>query len=451
MNYKITDDDGKLIRKGQIRFFCPDFKGFGAFFKDLVSRYSPKERLFIARMIHFHFLFPPNDVISREYIDYGEMLELGISSISASNTSHDLQLNELLYRTVYNNKVFKLSMSEESYHSYRLMVLDEIEDIEKCLNNDFDAHIDQITKASLRKRLRLKFRYRKVKEAKREAFDEIFKLLNKGCKESEKHIVSKKFYEEAQILLEKFNRKHYDSLIVRLTAFYNEEYARIHSDYILEEIQYINSAQTLEDRKSVLCWIFENTSSRSDAFDLMKLDAEHIYLQCIGHYFKDFYIKTRKKMNKEERRIFQLACFQRKAFLGKIPILDGFLKSFWENNMELIIMGLVVNRNNPLYFEKNNELERKWREFLNIYPISIQNYPIFNKLNDKTKCLDLASKNFNDQEYLILKAFLENHEMQTICASYDISIMGCMDLIKRFQQVVRISDEKDSDDAKKQA
>jgi RNA polymerase-interacting CarD/CdnL/TRCF family regulator len=371
-------------------------------------------------------------------------LDNGAIDYSKLDMIKDRSINDLLYKTIYNDKVFKLPMSQKSYYEFRDAVINELTNIEHDLEDDFNGYLENaISKASLKKKFRFKLHPQKIKKAKKEAMEEVYKIINKACKESDKDIVEQRFYEDAEELLKKFNSQQYEKLINRFHLYLNNEYDKYKKDYILEEIQYINNAKTIEEKNDVLIWIFENTSARSDAFDSIKLDAENIYLQCVELYNKDFYKKTRAKMNAEEKRLYQLMYFRRDIFLGKIPALDGFLRSFWQNNMRLIIEGLVVKNGNPFYTEKHNQLEQKWREFLQLYPIALSNASLINKVSDKIKCKKIAKENFKGKECNILIAFLDNHDPDTICANYDITNSECEALIQKFQEAVRNSERKD--------
>lgn len=439
--YKITED-GKLIKKGKIKLFLPKYNGFREFLDNLLKTLPIEEQLYVCKMLQFHYKFPPDDIITSEYIDYTKMLEQDVIAKSTNGNNGNASIQEQLYSSMFNNRCIQLYMSKESYLNFKLSVLDEMDvveaDIEKMMHDCMDR---EIQKLSFRKRVKLVLKRKKIKNMEQELWDETYKILNRGCKTVDSKLVRHQFYEEAGRLLEQFHEKKYQELIKNLMAYLEEEYAVKKTDYTKEEMEYIASGKSREEKRDILIWIYENTSPRGDAFDAMKLDAEMIYLRCLHLFHVDYYKKNYKKMNPEERRMYQLLFLSRDSFLGRIPAFDPFFSSFWKNNLELIMEGLIIKNGNPDYREKNEELKEKWIEFINLYPMARKVKPVFDRLSDKEACVKTVNRMLKGVEAKVIKAFLDGHDIQTICAAYDVESEECGRMIQRFREVMAKDEE----------
>ena len=142
-------------------------------------------------------------------------------------------------------------------------------------------------------------------------------------------------------------------------------------------------------------------------------------------------------MTYEEKRLFQLFFFGRKAFLYKVPIFTQFMKSFFDANNELIFSGLILKNSNPNYKEDNNELKRKWYEFLNMYSIGIKNYNIIEKIEDPSKIKTIIKNEFNEEDSKILECVLENYSYDIIKATFNKDEEYINELVKELQQEIR--------------
>ena len=178
-------------------------------------------------------------------------------------------------------------------------------------------------------------------------------------------------------------------------------------------------------------------SPRAEALDAMRLDATYIYDQILNNYYRLEYKKIRHKMTYEEKRLFQLFFFGRKAFLYKVPIFTQFMKSFFDANNELIFSGLILKNSNPNYKEDNNELKRKWYEFLNMYSIGIKNYNIIEKIEDPSKIKTIIKNEFNEEDSKILECVLENYSYDIIKATFNKDEEYINELVKELQQEIR--------------
>ena len=215
-----------------------------------------------------------------------------------------------------------------------------------------------------------------------------------------------------------------------------------------EEREYINSGKSMEQKIEILIWICSNMSPRGEALDAMRLDATYIYDQILNNYYKLEYKKVRNKMNYEEKRLFQLLFFGRKAFLYKIPALTQFMQSFFNANSELIFEGLILKRSNPDYKEKNEEIKKKWYEFLNMYSIAIKNYNVIENAGDKEKIKEIIQNNFENEEIEILECIQENYSYDVICAKFNKNNEYINELLERLQNTIR--EESNNETTKKE-
>ena len=190
--YKIYEDE-KVVKKGKIRLFLPDYKNFGAFFKKMLEELPVDEQLYVCKMLQFHGKFPPDDIISSEYIDYTAMLEQEAIHKQEVCQNIELPLNELLYKSIYNDKIIELYMSEESYLNFKLSVLDEMDvveaDMEKMLQ---DCMAEGIQRLSFRKKVKWAFKRKERKDLEKEMRKEAYKVLNQGRKTVDEEVIKRR-------------------------------------------------------------------------------------------------------------------------------------------------------------------------------------------------------------------------------------------------------------------
>ena len=303
------EQDGKKIKKGKIKAYMPSTRGLKSYIKDLPNVMPIDESMFIINMLNFHFLFPSDDIFYDKNIKNKE-LQYMLKQKENNNNSTSIKYDDLIYKSLLNDRIFKINMSPEEYNDFRIMILKEISDIKNDYSNMFDKEL----------------------------------ILN--------------------------------------------------------------------------------------------------------NYYKLEYKKVRSKMNYEEKRLFQLLFFGRKAFLYKIPALTQFMQSFFNANSELIFEGLILKRSNPDYKEKNEELKKKWYEFLNMYSIAIKNYNVIENAGDKEKIKEIIQNNFENEEIEILECIQENYSYDVICAKFNKNNEYINELLERLQNTIR--EESNNETTKKE-
>ena len=128
VKYEITQENKKVI-KGKIRLYFPNSKGISKYIKKLSNGMEENERLFVMNMIRFHFLFPVDDIFKDKYIEYNE-LQYMLNSKQQMTTNINNDYEKLIYKSLMDDKIFKLNMSKEDYEEFKAMILNEISQIE---------------------------------------------------------------------------------------------------------------------------------------------------------------------------------------------------------------------------------------------------------------------------------------------------------------------------------
>ena len=437
VKYEITQENKKVI-KGKIRLYFPNSKGISKYIKKLSNGMEENERLFVMNMIRFHFLFPVDDIFKDKYIEYNE-LQYMLNSKQQMTTNINNDYEKLIYKSLMDDKIFKLNMSKEDYEEFKAMILNEISQIELEYSEIIDKEFLKLkNKQNIIKRIKLRFRNKELNKFKKDLIENTIKEVNRDAIENDAKKDAHKFDERAYRLLENFDNNEYANLIKEITEYIKKDYLECNElKEFEEEIEYINSGKNNIEKNDILLWICTNMSSRKDALDAMRLDASYIYDQILNKYYREEYRKIRKKLNYEEKRLFQALFFGRKAFLYKIPALTKFLNSFYIANHELVFLGLILKRSNPEYEKNKKELEKKWYEFLNMYSIGIKNYSIIESMKDSERIKQIIKNKFNDQDSEILEAILENYSYDIIQARFDKSEIYISNLVKSLQQIIR--------------
>lgn len=437
IKYTISKDD-KKIKKGKIKAYIPSSRGLKNYIRNLPNVMPLEESMFIINMLNFHFLFPADDIFYDKNIK-NEELRYMLKQKENDNNSISIKYDDLIYKSLLNDRIFKINMSPEEYNDFRVMILKEISDIKKNYSNMFDKELIKFKQQqNVIKRIKLFFRNRKFIELKKKLITEAIQDLNREAIIKDNKKSEYKFYERAYKLIEEYKENEYNKLIKDITDYLNKEYEEYNNyrEY-KEEIEYINSGKSMEQKIEILIWICSNMSPRGEALDAMRLDATYIYDQILNNYYRSEYKKIRNKMTYEEKRLFQLLFFGRRVFLYKIPALTQFMYSFFNANSELIFEGLILKRSNPDYKEKNEELKKRWYEFLNMYSVAIKNYSVIENAEDKEKIKAIIQNNFKDEEVEILECIQKNYSYDVICAQFNKNEEYISNLLERLQNTIR--------------
>lgn len=437
IKYTISKND-KKIKKGKIKAYIPSLRGLRNYIKNLPNVMPLEESMFIINMLNFHFLFPADDIfydknIKSEELQY--MLNQKDDSINPTSIKYD----DLIYKSLLNNRIFKINMSPEEYHDFRVMILNEISSIKNEYEDMFDKELLKYKREQrIIKKIRMMFKKKKFIDLKKKLVIETIQDVNKEAILNDNKKYEYKFYERACKLIDTYDETEYNNVIKDVTKYLNKEYEECNNfQEYKEECEYINSGKSMEQKIEILIWICSNMSPRGEALDAMRLDASYIYDQILNNYYRLEYKKIRKKMKYEEKRLFQLLFFGRKTFLYKIPALTQFMHSFFNSNSELIFEGLILKRSNPDYKEKNQELKKKWYEFLNMYSVAIKNYSVIENTKDKARIKEIIQNNFKDEEVEILECVQENYSYDVICAQFNKNEEYISDLLERLQDTIR--------------
>ena len=441
--------DGKKVKKGKIKAYIPSERGLEKYIKNLPNVMPMDESMFIINMLNFHFLFPADDIFYDKNIK-NEELRYMLKQKENDSNSISIKYDNLIYKSLLNDRIFKINMSPEDYDDFRVMILKEISDIKNDYSNIFDKELIKFKQQqNIIKRIKLFFRNRKFIELKKKLITETIQDLNREAIIKDNKKSEYKFYERAYKLIKEYNENEYNKLIKDITDYLKKEYEEYNNyrEY-KEEIEYINSGKSMEQKIEILIWICSNMSPRGEALDAMRLDATYIYDQILNNYYKLEYKKIRNEMTYEEKRLFQLLFFGRKAFLYKIPALTQFIYSFFNANSELIFEGLILKMSNPDYKEKNEELKKKWYQFLNMYSIAIKNYSVIENAGNKEKIKEIIRNNFKDEEIEILECIQENYSYDVICAQFNKNEEYISNLLERLQNTIR--EESNNEISKKE-
>lgn len=309
------EQDGKKIKKGKIKAYMPSTRGLKSYIKDLPNVMPIDESMFIINMLNFHFLFPSDDIFYDKNIKNKE-LQYMLKQKENNNNSTSIKYDDLIYKSLLNDRIFKINMSPEEYNDFRIMILKEISDIKNDYSNMFDKELIKFKEQqNLIERIKLFFKNKKFIELKKKLITETIRDLNKEAIIKDNKKLEYKFYEKAYKLVEEYDEIEYNNLIKDVTNYLNKEYEEYNNfQEYKEECEYINSGKSMEQKIEILIWICLNMSPRSEALDAMRLDATYIYDQILNNYYKLEYKKVRNKMNYEEKKIISIVVFWKKSF-----------------------------------------------------------------------------------------------------------------------------------------
>ena len=295
--------DGKKVKKGKIKAYIPSERGLEKYIKNLPNVMPMDESMFIINMLNFHFLFPADDIFYDKNIK-NEELRYMLKQKENDSNSISIKYDNLIYKSLLNDRIFKINMSPEDYDDFRVMILKEISDIKNDYSNIFDKELIKFKQQqNIIKRIKLFFRNRKFIELKKKLITETIQDLNREAIIKDNKKSEYKFYERAYKLIKEYNENEYNKLIKDITDYLKKEYEEYNNyrEY-KEEIEYINSGKSMEQKIEILIWICSNMSPRGEALDAMRLDATYIYDQILNNYYKLEYKKIRNEMTYEEKR-----------------------------------------------------------------------------------------------------------------------------------------------------
>ena len=126
------EQDGKKIKKGKIKAYMPSTRGLKSYIKDLPNVMPIDESMFIINMLNFHFLFPSDDIFYDKNIKNKE-LQYMLKQKENNNNSTSIKYDDLIYKSLLNDRIFKINMSPEEYNDFRIMILKEISDIKMII------------------------------------------------------------------------------------------------------------------------------------------------------------------------------------------------------------------------------------------------------------------------------------------------------------------------------
>lgn len=428
------EDDGKKV-KGKVRAFVPQIDQLEKYTKEICSDMDLDELFYISKMIKFSIVFP---VEKNEYVDYQEMMRCGLILKNSNISPIENGDVKTLFYNALKGSYLEVNMTEQGYYAFRDMVLEEFENYDNRLEEMFNkVYQENIRKLSMAKRLRLLFKQKKFDKFKEEFRKDTWSMIASTANTHSNKIAEKNFPKRAFELLENFDNKKYKELIQDVIMGFE----MLSADGYREVIQSLNDGGNQKKKEGILEWIIDNTCSIEAAFENIKREADYINKEIIYKYCVNFYKIHLKEMNREEKRLYQLCFFRRKEFQYRIPALDDFMRSFWKENMQIIFTGLILKGINPDYQQDNKLLEEKWKEFLAIYPYALNKRNLYYHLKDSKKIKEMINRNYNGTDMLILHAFVNGYEIETIQAQYGCSKKYCLELIERYKKDAKYQEE----------
>lgn len=423
--------DGK-ITKGRVRAFMPPMDQLPNFATKFFSQMKLEELNFILKMLKFAAAFP---LENNEYVDYQEMIRCGlILKNDHISPIENKDVKTLFYHAV-KGSILEMNMSELGYYSFRDMVLTEYGEYDQKLDDMFNkSYRNKIKELSFTKRFLLLIKHKKIDNIKETFRKETWSMISSTANSYSNKMAEKEFPKRALELQKNFNNNKYNELVHDVISEFELLFPNDYKDII----SYLKDSDNLNKKENILDWIIDNTCSTETAFENIKREADYINKEIFHKYCLYFYKNHKKVMKREEKRLYQLCFFRREDFQYRIPALDGFMRSFWDNNMQLIFTGLILKGINPDYKQDNKQLEEKWREFLSIYPNALNNRNLYNHLNDPKKIKEMINRNFNGNDMLILNAFVDGYEIDTIQARFGCSRKYCLDLIERYKKDAKL-------------
>ena len=272
IKYELSHD-GKKIKKGKLKLYIPNIKGLSKYIEELPNKIGIEESIFVLNMLNFHFIFPADDIFLDKNIKYEE-LQYMLKQKENSNTI-SIKYDDLIYKSLLNDRIFKINMTSEEYEDFRVMILNEISDIKNEYSDLFDRELIKLKKQqNIIKRMKLALKNKEFIQFKKKLITETIQNINKDAITLDSKKAEYKFYEKACELIEKYDEDKYYELIKDVTDYLNKEYEECNKfQEYKEECEYINSGKGMEQKFDILIWICSNMSPRAEALDSMILDA----------------------------------------------------------------------------------------------------------------------------------------------------------------------------------
>lgn len=248
IKYTISKDD-KKVKKGKIKAYIPSLRGLRNYIKNIPNVMPLEESMFIINMLNFHFLFPADDIfydknIKSEELQY--MLNQKDDSINLISFKYD----DLIYKSLLNNRIFKINMSPEEYHDFRVMILNEISSIKNEYEDMFDKELLKYKKEQgIIKKIKMMLKKKKFIDLKKKLVIETIQGVNKEAIINDNKKYEYKFYERAYKLIDKYDETEYNNIVKDVTNYLNKEYEE-YNNYkgYKEEAEYINSGKSMEEK-----------------------------------------------------------------------------------------------------------------------------------------------------------------------------------------------------------
>lgn len=454
---KIHDEKSGEKIKVKLRVFVPKWQHLEYAMKDYLALFQPMEHLFILKMIKFHLMFANDDLIRAESFDLKKLFDSGfIRDIETvfekkhTKNSNDRTVERLLPKALYYSPNCILRFPEEAYINFRQLILDELVAIEQ--------QIDQLandTRDSIIKKLsfykKLKYRYfnkngidATLNKAKRKAF----KLVLNSAKKIESDISSKDFANRAELLLKSFDKEEYRNLIKDVIDYLSSSYNNKGDEYYDEQIEHLKESIENDNQVDSLVWIVENMISHADAFDIMRIEAENIFYDFLGWYFRKKYRQFRGKMTIAERRMFQLLFFRRKSFEYRFifsePLFTNFVFNSDDITKALLILVLLLKKGRFGEENLNKELLTRWQSYLRIYPKLVDKHlKSIEVLNDKEKLAEILNRICTDNEIQIVKLYLKGIDPELISIKTNMKLKNMIKLMSAVTRKIKKEVDKD--------
>jgi len=126
----------------------------------------------------------------------------------------------------------------------------------------------------------------------------------------------------------------------------------------------------------ILCWITTSLINRNECVRLLRREAEGVYHGVLEYTSKEFYRKISHQLTRPERRAYALLYFRLPRLGSHIAILNPIMHSFFtgmdQDTQALILLVLVFKIRVWKGERLDQELERRWRAYLRLYPFWLE-------------------------------------------------------------------------------
>ncbi|MCL7747039.1 hypothetical protein [Halalkalibacter alkaliphilus] len=394
----------------------PDFEGMPRALQKYLKGFSVEQIRLFWLLLKFNTIYGTDNLIRRRDIDLKMLLEKKLITFEQKVTHSkgddqmlQTEMNELIEKALLKRENrFIVPMSEEAYFEFREMILLEFEDIEKKFETMIESALDEeIKNLSLGKKLKYYFKVKKkIPELTKELKAQSFQTLIQKAKELDNELVKQGFHEEAISLVKDFDHMRYQLLLQRVIRYFEELDGG--DSFHKQEFEVHGELSNLQ-------WIIENTASRNDAFDLICMDAEEAYLDFLDWFCREEYKRYKDKMNKAERRAFQLLFFRRKAFYGRIPAFEplflNFISDIDKDVLGKLVLHLVLKKDRFGGYDLKGDVLNKWAGYLSVYPTLVdRDIDYFELLFNRDKCMAVAAEVCTREELEILSYCLKDEK-----------------------------------------